>query len=116
MRLLPRTAFGRTMVLLASILIINQVVSYLMISLYVVKPSVQQLSYLVAKQIQAHQLIAEQRLLPRLRERYRDISGVEVLSPEQALQEGVDLAVPYSFISKELSTLLESDEIGRAHV
>src|SRR5690554_1129124 len=109
MRLLPRTAFGRTMVLLAGILIINQVVSYLMISLYVVKPSVQQLSYLVAKQIQAHQLIAEQRLLPRLRERYKEISGVEVLSPEQALQEGVDLAVPYSFISKELSTLLESD-------
>lgn len=107
MKYLPRTAFARTLVLLAGILIINQVVSYLMITMYVVKPSVQQLSYLVGKQIQAHQLIAEQRLLPRLRERYSEISGVEVFTANEAIQAGVDLAVPYSFISNELSSLLE---------
>lgn len=109
MKLLPRTAFTRTLFLLASILIINQVVSYLMITMYVVKPSVQQLSYLVGKQIQAHQLVAEQRLLPRLRERYSEISGVEVFSPADAMLLGVDSAVPYSFISSELSELLEQE-------
>lgn len=78
-----------------------------MITMYVVKPSVQQLSYLVGKQIQAHQLIAEQRLLPRLRERYSEISGVEVFTATEAIQQGVELAAPYSFISNELSSLLE---------
>lgn len=107
MKLVPRTAFARTLVLLASILVINQVVSYLMITMYVVKPSVQQLSYLVGKQIQAHQFVAEQRLLPRLRERYSEISGVEEFNAAEAIELGVEYAVPYSFISYELSQLLE---------
>src|SRR5690554_6582706 len=107
MKLLPRTAFSRTLVLLVSVLLINQVVSYLMITLYVVKPGVQQMSYLVAKQIQTQQLIARQRLLPNLQQGYKEISGVEVFTPEQAAVRGLHEAVVYTFIANEVSKVLQ---------
>ncbi|RUO42771.1 two-component system sensor histidine kinase EnvZ [Aliidiomarina taiwanensis] len=107
MKLLPRTAFSRTLVLLVSVLLINQVVSYLMITLYVVKPGVQQMSYLVAKQIQTHQLIAQQRLLPNLQQGYQEISGVEEFTLEQAAVRGLQGATAYSFIANEVSKVLQ---------
>ncbi|PHR65056.1 MAG: two-component system sensor histidine kinase EnvZ, partial [Idiomarina sp.] len=51
MRLFPRSAFARTVALIAVLLLINQVVSYIMIGLYVVKPSMQQISSVVARQV-----------------------------------------------------------------
>lgn len=107
MKLLPRTAFSRTLVLLVSVLLINQLVSYLMITLYVVKPGVQQMSYLVAKQIQTHQLIAQQRLLPNLQQGYQEISGVEEFTLEQAAVRGLQNAAVYTFIANEVSKVLQ---------
>jgi len=51
MKLFPKSAFARTVGLLALVLLLNQIVSYLMVSNYVVKPSIEQMSQLVAKQI-----------------------------------------------------------------
>ena len=51
MKLFPKSAFARTVALLALILLINQVVSYVMVSNYVVKPSIEQINELVAKHI-----------------------------------------------------------------
>ncbi|CUS47538.1 MAG: osmolarity sensing two component signal transduction system histidine kinase EnvZ [Idiomarinaceae bacterium HL-53] len=107
MTLLPRTAFARTIALIALLLVVNQILSYIMITLYVVKPSVQQLSYLVGKQIQTHELVAEQRLLPGLRSRYQEISGVEELSFERAEREGVNYATAYTFFSAEIAEILD---------
>ncbi|RTE86446.1 MULTISPECIES: two-component system sensor histidine kinase EnvZ [Gammaproteobacteria] len=107
MTLLPRTAFARTIALLALLLVVNQILSYVMITIYVVKPSVQQLSYLVGKQVQTHELIAEQRLLPNMRQRYQDISGVEELSLQQAEEAGVRQAAPYSFLATEMARVMK---------
>lgn len=106
MSFLPRTAFARTMLLLASILVVNQVVSYLVVVLYVVKPSVQQLSYFVGKQIQAQQLLESAELSTAWQAQYEHTLGIDVFSPEQAELEGVATAVPYSFIARELSQFL----------
>ncbi|WP_113906963.1 two-component system sensor histidine kinase EnvZ [Aliidiomarina celeris] len=108
MRFAPRTAFARTIALIAFILVINQVVSYLLITMYVVKPTVEQLSFLVARQVQAHQIIAEQRLLPRLRYRYQEISGIEIMNDGEARDKGVEAATPYAFLSSEISSLLQT--------
>lgn len=113
MILLPRTAFARTIALLALLLVVNQVLSYIMITIYVVKPSVQQLSYLVGKQVQIHELISEQRLLPALQQRYQDISGVEELSAQQAEMQGVKLATPYNFLSNEMAKVMKKPVMVR---
>lgn len=113
MRFTPRTAFARTIALIAVILVINQIVSYLLITLYVVKPTVEQLSFLVARQVQAHQLIAEQRLLPRLRYRYQEISGIEIMNDSEARDKGVEQATSYGFLSSEISRMMETDTVVR---
>ena len=52
MRLFPRSAFGQTVFLIGIMLLINQVVSYLSVAFYVIKPSTQQISHLIAKQVE----------------------------------------------------------------
>jgi len=47
----PKSAFGQTVFLVAALLMINQVVSYTTVSLYVVKPTIEQVNMILAKQI-----------------------------------------------------------------
>ncbi|MCP4119432.1 MAG: two-component system sensor histidine kinase EnvZ, partial [Desulfobacteraceae bacterium] len=47
----PRSAFGQTVFLVAALLIINQIVSYVTVSFYVVKPTIEQVNLMLAKQI-----------------------------------------------------------------
>lgn len=107
MRFFPKTAFARTVLLISFILIINQFISYVLVSIYVVKPSMQQLTYLVSKQIQTHQLLLEQALLPERQAEYEVMAGVKRLNEADAIQAGVELGVYYQFVSDELSQLLQ---------
>ena len=47
----PRSAFGQTVFLVAALLLINQIVSYVTVSFYVVKPTIEQVNLMLAKQI-----------------------------------------------------------------
>ena len=51
MSMFPKSAFGQTVFLVAALLLINQVVSYITVSLYVVKPTIEQVNLILAKQI-----------------------------------------------------------------
>ncbi|MCC5855188.1 MAG: two-component system sensor histidine kinase EnvZ [Idiomarina sp.] len=104
---LPRTAFARTIGLIALILVVNQAVSYVMITLYVVKPSVQQLSFLVGRQIQAYEFVRSQDDGEALAAQYSQVSGLERLDPAQAQREGVQDAIHYRFLSAELARVLD---------
>lgn len=50
-RLLPRSAFSQTVMLIGCLLLINQLFSYVSVALYVIKPSYQQINQLIARQI-----------------------------------------------------------------
>lgn len=107
-RWLPRTAFSRTVALIAFVLVVNQAVSYFMIALYVVKPSVQQLTFLVAKQVQTHefleQLALEHNQLTRAD--YQRVTGVEKLDEDAAKAAGLGNTVHYRFLSNEMARIL----------
>lgn len=116
MRLFPRSAFARTVALIALLLLINQVVSYIMVGLYVVKPSMQQISSAVAKQVQgivvldqwltdAEMTSTEKRLLA---ERYLAAVEVEGYTESQALTNGLADASTYNFLSNQMSQQLAS--------
>ena len=51
MRIFPRSAFGQTVFLVGALLLINQIVSYISVTLYVVKPSIEQVNLMLAKQV-----------------------------------------------------------------
>lgn len=50
-RFLPRSAFSQTVMLIGCLLLINQLVSYVTVAVYVLKPSYQQINQLIARQI-----------------------------------------------------------------
>lgn len=116
MRLLPHSAFARTMALIAALLLINQVVSYIMIGLYVVKPSMQQISSVVARQVEgilaldqwliAEEISRDQR--QRLVDRYTEATAIEGISEDSAQYYGLNEATTYNFLSAQLSELLQA--------
>lgn len=110
-RLLPRTAFARTVALIAFVLVINQAVSYFMIAMYVVKPSVQQLTFLLGKQMETHAFIEELEVpgSDQIRADYQSITGVERFSLAEAERAGLLDTVHYQFLSGEMERVLQQE-------
>ncbi len=117
MRILPRSAFARTVALIASLLLINQVISYVMVGLYVVKPSMQQISSVVARQVQGVLLLDEWLSTSRLSVtekrdlafKYSNAAGIKVFNQTEAVQQGLAQTVSYNFLSAQMSQLLAAD-------
>ncbi|RWU11244.1 two-component system sensor histidine kinase EnvZ [Pseudidiomarina gelatinasegens] len=117
MHLFPRSAFARTVALIAALLLINQIVSYIMIGLYVVKPSMQQISSVVARQVQGIlaldqwidqvELTAEQQ--QTLVTSYTEATGIRGVSINDAVQQGLADTTTYNFLSAQLSDLLQAN-------
>lgn len=107
MRCWPRSAFGQTVLLIGTLLLLNQIVSYVTVAFYVIKPSYQQMAHLAANNIKL--IFADPSLL-RGEEPHAQLSpgitaetGIELFEPAQAKQQGLDNAVYYNFISELLS-------------
>ena len=117
MRLLPRSAFARTVALIACLLLINQVISYVMVGLYVVKPSMQQISSVVARQVQGVLLLDEWLSKSRLNAaekrdlafKYSNAAGIKVFDHNEAVRQGLNQTVGYNFLSAQMSQLLDAD-------
>ncbi len=106
MRLFPKSAFGQTVFLIGALLLINQVVSYISVALYVIKPNVQQLNYLLARQIKVVFIdvdIKDPEVAWHLRKRFHEATGIEVFNWSEARRNGVDQARVYNFLSDEIS-------------
>ncbi|CUA88143.1 two-component system sensor histidine kinase EnvZ [Pseudidiomarina woesei] len=117
MRLFPRSAFARTVALIAVLLLINQVVSYVMVGLYVVKPSMQQVSSVVARQVQGvltldqwlSEVDIDAQQQRQLVERYTQATGIRGISVDEALEQGLANTTTYNFLSAQLSDLLQAN-------
>lgn len=117
MRILPRSAFARTVALIACLLLINQVISYVMVGLYVVKPSMQQISSVVARQVQGVLLLDEWLSQSRLTSgekrdlafKYSNAAGIKVFTQAEAVEQGLAQTVGYNFLSNRMSQLLDAD-------
>lgn len=117
MRFFPRSAFARTVALIALLLLINQVVSYVMVGLYVVKPSMQQISAVVGKQVQGilvlddwlneHSLSTEEK--QSLGKRYTEAVAIDGFNQQEAEAEGLNQASTYHFLSEQMSHYLSSE-------
>lgn len=117
MRLFPRSAFARTVALIATLLLINQIISYVMVGLYVVQPSMQQVTSVIARQIEGalilDEWIRESDTFPRdkrdLALRYTEATGIQGFSQEDALENGLRQTTSYSFLSNRMRDLLGAE-------
>lgn len=110
-RFIPRSAFARTLGLIALVLLINQLVSYLMVGVYVVKPSIQQMNDVMAKQIQGALLLrswhGEAGVAGEAYLDYAEATGVSFLSTPEAVEQGLQQSTHYRFLSDSMSDSLQ---------
>lgn len=105
----PRSAFGKTVFLVAALLLINQVVSYITVSLYVVKPTIEQVNLMLAKQIKTVFIDWENgaEVSNKVPEVFFDITDIEVMTLQQAMQSGLGQSREYSALSRSMSQQLQ---------
>ncbi len=107
MRILPRSAFGQTVLLIGFLLLINQVVSYISIALYIIEPSQKQINELLAKQVRVVFIdIRGAEISPLMAREFHHQTGIGVYREQEALQLGLKEAIYYPFRSAQMSELL----------
>ncbi|WP_412971468.1 two-component system sensor histidine kinase EnvZ [Glaciecola sp. MF2-115] len=106
MRFLPKSTFGQTVVLIAGLLLINQIVTYLSVINYFIRPSYQQINTLVATQVEQIFLQGLNSPDNPLRDEFMESTGTRFHTPESAMHAGLRDATYYSFMSKQISKKL----------
>ncbi len=106
MRIIPKSAFGQTVMLIGVLLLINQIVSYISVTYYFIQPSYQQINSLLATQVKA--VLANDLLVTnqKTREDYFKKTRVKVLDESVARRNGLENAVYYGFMSSQVSQQL----------
>lgn len=107
MRFLPKSAFGQTVLLIGLLLLINQVVSYLSVTYYFVRPSFQQINSLLANQVRLVFLDDEVHLTPQAREAFYRASGMRIYTQSEATAHGLEQAIYYQSLSRQISQELQ---------
>lgn len=107
-KILPRSAFGQTVLLLGVLLMINQLVAFVSVSLYIIQPNTQQINELLAKQVRVVFIdIKDADLSPAMAEAFQRETGIGVYHERDALQLGLQDAVYLEFRSTQMAELLD---------
>jgi two-component system osmolarity sensor histidine kinase EnvZ len=109
MRLLPKSTFGRMALLIAVLLIINQVVSYVSVVTYLIKPHMKQMVQLMATEVRIVLLDMDHEIPEDLSQTFTETTGIRVFSEPEALRQGLDQAVYYRSISRMMTEELGMD-------
>jgi two-component system osmolarity sensor histidine kinase EnvZ len=105
-KFLPKSAFGQTVLLISTLLFINQIVSLVSVTFYFVSPNVQQINNLLATQIKLAFVEDISGQNPELDPRFFKAAGMRVYNQSQAIKNGLDQATPYQFWSRQISDSL----------
>lgn len=107
MKILPRSAFGQTVLLIGVLLLVNQIVSYISIALYIIQPNSHQINQLLAKQVRVVFIdVKEAGLSPKMAEAFHRETGIGVYRENYAMTLGLQDAMFFPFRSEEMSKLL----------
>jgi len=110
MKILPRSAFGQTVLLIGFLLLINQVVSWVSMAFYIIQPSNKLTNELLAKQVRVVFIDVEDKAFsPALAEAFREKTGIEVYRENDAIALGLADATYFKHRSIEMSKLLNGN-------
>lgn len=105
-RLLPRSTFGQTALLIGGLLFINQLVSYLSVTHYFISPSYQQINKLVANQINTFFLHDIESLNEQQIRQLQETTGIRFHDEISAMHAGLNNAAYYDFMSTQITEQL----------
>ncbi|WJG09289.1 two-component system sensor histidine kinase EnvZ [Aliiglaciecola sp. LCG003] len=103
MKMLPKSAFGQTVLLIGILLLINQVVSYLSVTYYFIRPNYQQINSLIANQINMVFLDEVDYHDPATQRHIYSATQIKIYSDSEAIENGLQQAVYYQFVSRQIS-------------
>ncbi|TMP25284.1 two-component system sensor histidine kinase EnvZ [Pseudoalteromonas rubra] len=108
MSILPRSAFGQTVFFVGALLLINQIVSYITVTLYVFKPTFEQVNLMLAKQVKTVFIDWEEgvEVDSALSEKFFEITGIQVMAQREAYRSGLGQAKEYTLLSRSMSEQL----------
>ncbi|KZN51582.1 two-component system sensor histidine kinase EnvZ [Pseudoalteromonas luteoviolacea] len=108
MGIFPRSAFGQTVFFVAALLLINQIVSYITVTLYVFKPTFEQVNLMLAKQVKTVFIDWEEgvEVDSALSNKFFEITGIDVMTQKEAYINGLGQAREYSLLSRSMSEQL----------
>lgn len=107
MKIFPRSAFGQTVLLIGVLLLVNQIVSYISIALYIIQPNSHQINQLLAKQVKVVFIdVKDAELSPGMAEAFHRETGIGVYREDYAMKLGLQEAMYFPFRSEEMSILL----------
>jgi len=107
MKILPRSAFGQTILLIGFLLLINQAVSLVSIMNYIVQPNYQQINQLLSKQVHVLFIdVKDPELGALMAKSFQEETGIEVYDQQEAFRFGLADAVYYEHRSIQMSSLL----------
>jgi len=110
MKILPRSAFGQTVLLIGFLLLINQVVSWVSMVYYIIQPNTQLTNELLAKQVRVVLIDIDDDLLREaFKKAFQEKTGIMVYRESDALSTGLAEATYFAHRSKEMSELLNGD-------
>ncbi|PHI34888.1 two-component system sensor histidine kinase EnvZ [Pseudoalteromonas sp. GCY] len=106
--MLPRSAFGQTVFFVGALLLINQVVSYITVTLYVFKPTFEQVNLMLAKQVKTVFIDWENgvEVDNSVSRKFFEITGIEVMTQREAYVNGLGQAKEYTLLSRSMSEQL----------
>ena len=109
---LPRSSFSQTVILIGSLLLINQIVTYLSVATYFIQPTYQQINQLIARQIKLLFVdgidVGREHLtmVDALNAKVRSNDGMKIYNQKQAREAGIEQTINYGFLSSQMSELL----------
>lgn len=107
MKILPRSAFGQTILLISVLLFINQLVSLVAFAVYSFQPSSQLINELLAKQVRVVFIdVKDPVLSPAMAVAFQRETGIGVYTESRAMELGLQHANLYQNRSLEMSRLL----------
>jgi len=99
----PKSTFSRTVILIALLLLLNQVVSYISITHYFISPSYTQINTLVSNQLATRFISDINTLSTNEKEQLRGQTGITFHDPKSAMHAGLGNATYYDFMAKSVS-------------
>ncbi len=106
MKLFPQSAFGRIAGLIAFLLLINQVVYYFSVSVYIIKPQWHRVVSLLATQVKVVFMDLDNEIPEDVSNAFAETTGIKIFTTYSAENNGLADALYYETISKDMSEAL----------
>jgi two-component system osmolarity sensor histidine kinase EnvZ len=105
-KLFPRSSFGRIAALIAFLLLINQIIYYFSVSVFIIKPQWHRVVNLLATQVKVVFMDLDNEIPEDVSNAFAETTGIKIYTTYSAENSGLEDAIYYETISQDMSAAL----------